>query len=447
MAEIGQTLNAVRLRGRLSDADPACQWKRNGMPIGGAMATTYAAVAADLWTTDHRYRKRRPIQRGVSQATSASVSVVLNLLVVTTTAPSQTFTIQALTVSAPTTVDWGDGNTNTYTGSGTRNHVYASAAAYTVRIRQPLNVTALDLRDTKISNLTGASLSALTGLTYLYLNSLFLSGLTWTVGASAPMPTGLTYLYLRFSLRADMDSRRECANADWIDNSPTHLSLRADMDSRRECANADRIDNSLSQFSLRADMDSRRECANAYGLSRSLSHLSFRADMDSRRECANADRIDNSLSQFYLRADMDSRRECANADRIDLSPTPLSLRADREFGGSRHTRQYDHCFIATQPISTATASHPLPKATDVQLTSNAWSQAESTAVLLGNLSPTFAARTVIGGTLTMAGTNAAPDGTLAAECPPTHGKNAAYELVNDSCGVNPTHKWTSVTTS
>ena len=343
-AEVGQTLTVVPGTWTgYPTPTKTYQWKRNGTPIGGATGTTYVCVAADggqaLTVTETATNSV-----GSASATSASVSVVLNLLVVTTTAPSQTFTIQALTVSASTTVDWGDGNTDAYTGAGTRTHVYASAAAYTVRIRQPLNVTALDLRDTKISTLTGASLSALTGLLFHSLSHLslraemdsrrecanadridtlqlqLLSGLTWTVGASAPMPTGLTYLYL----------------------------------------------NSLS------------------GLTGSLAAVGTHANM----------------TTFY----------CSSTN-IDGDGFPS-----------------------------------LPKATDVNLTSNAWSQAESTAVLLG-VYAVFGSRTVSGGTLTIAGTNAAPDGTLAAECPPTHGKNAAYELVNDSCGVNPTHKWTSVTTS
>jgi hypothetical protein len=51
----------------------------------------------------------------------------------------------------------------------------------------------------------------------------------------------------------------------------------------------------------------------------------------------------------------------------------------------------------------------------------------------------FANRTASNGTFNIAGTNAAPTGTLQAQCPPTTGKEAAYELVNDSCGVSANH--------
>jgi len=70
---------------------------------------------------------------------------------VTTTAPNQTLTINSLGVSASTTVDWGDGSTNDYTGTAQRTHQYAAAGNYSVRILQPELVTALDIRDNKVT--------------------------------------------------------------------------------------------------------------------------------------------------------------------------------------------------------------------------------------------------------------------------------------------------------
>jgi len=84
-----------------------------------------------------------------------------------TTTGAQTLTLQDLTVSASTTVDWGDGSSNDYTGSGTRTHNYAGAGTWTVTIKQPLNVTGIDLRDTKITALTGANMAKLVNLTSL----------------------------------------------------------------------------------------------------------------------------------------------------------------------------------------------------------------------------------------------------------------------------------------
>lgn len=64
-----------------------------------------------------------------------------------TVAAGQTHTIQGLTVSAATTLDWGDGYQQEITGSGSRSRKYIAAGTYTIKIMQPGNVTYLDLRD------------------------------------------------------------------------------------------------------------------------------------------------------------------------------------------------------------------------------------------------------------------------------------------------------------
>ncbi len=74
------------------------------------------------------------------------------------------------------------------------------------------------------------------------------------------------------------------------------------------------------------------------------------------------------------------------------------------------------------------------------------SQAQVDAVLLG-LYDGFATRTETGGEVHLNGEgNAVPSGDLQAACPPTTGKEAAYELVNDTCGVSSNH-WLSVATA
>ena len=56
----------------------------------------------------------------------------------------------------------------------------------------------------------------------------------------------------------------------------------------------------------------------------------------------------------------------------------------------------------------------------------------------------FPSKTNTGGTIDLAGNgNAAPSGTYQARCPPTTGKEAAYELLNDTCGVSSYH-WDSI---
>ena len=120
-------------------------------------------------------------------------------LTATTTAPSQTVTLQRVTPTGGTcVVSWGDGSADSTIANGntgTTTHVYAAAGAWPIVISNASLMTYLDLRDEKLSWTVGPASPMPTGLTYLYLISL--AGLTWTVGgAGATMPTGLTYLYL-----------------------------------------------------------------------------------------------------------------------------------------------------------------------------------------------------------------------------------------------------------
>ena len=77
------------------------------------------------------------------------------------------------------------------------------------------------------------------------------------------------------------------------------------------------------------------------------------------------------------------------------------------------------------------------------------SQTQVDAILLG-LYGAFAGKTSTGGTLNLGGSggtaNAAPSGTYqaASVCPPTDGKEIAYELLNDTCNVSTNH-WATVT--
>ena len=112
-----------------------------------------------------------------------------------TTTGAQQLKLDGLTVSASTTVDWGDNSSNDYTGSGSRTHNYAGAGTWTVTIKQPLNVTLIDLRDTKITSVTGANLSKMVNLTSLTLYGIG-TALVWTVNDTAPMPSNIASLHL-----------------------------------------------------------------------------------------------------------------------------------------------------------------------------------------------------------------------------------------------------------
>jgi hypothetical protein len=78
---------------------------------------------------------------------------------------------------------------------------------------------------------------------------------------------------------------------------------------------------------------------------------------------------------------------------------------------------------------------------------NGLSQAKVNQIL-ADLYTAFATRTVAGGTITLNGAgNAAPSGLFQANCPPTTGKETAFDLLNDPCTINPTKKWSTITTN
>jgi len=80
-----------------------------------------------------------------------------------------------------------------------------------------------------------------------------------------------------------------------------------------------------------------------------------------------------------------------------------------------------------------------------RLDNNGLLQAQVDAILTG-LYQAFPGKTSTGGQLLIGGNNAAPSGTFQAPagCPPTDGKEIAYELLNDTCDISTKH-WATVT--
>jgi hypothetical protein len=80
---------------------------------------------------------------------------------------------------------------------------------------------------------------------------------------------------------------------------------------------------------------------------------------------------------------------------------------------------------------------------DFQMYSNALTELQIDTILSDLYAAAITPRTATGGTINVGGTNAAPSGTYQAACPPTTGKEYAYELRNDSCGLF--NNWATVT--
>jgi hypothetical protein len=87
------------------------------------------------------------------------------------------------------------------------------------------------------------------------------------------------------------------------------------------------------------------------------------------------------------------------------------------------------------------------KATAINMSNDALTQSQVNQILT-DCYTAFATRTATGGIITLNGaSNAAPSGIFQAQCPPTTGKERAFELLNDSCTINPTKKWSTITTN
>ena len=245
------------------------------------------------------------------------------------TSGAQTLTINALTVSAATTVDWGDGSSDVYTGSGARTHNYAGAGTWQVRILEPLNVTTFNVNSTGVPIvLNSADVKGMLNVTDFRANSL-------PAGSSGTFDS------------ADVSAWRP------------------------------------SNFYL-------------YSMPSGYSGTFDSADVSAWRP-----------TDFFL----------------------YSMPSGYSFT------------LAAADFSAWTST------ANLQMQDNALTQAQVDAVLLG-LYTAAQSRTVTGGSMNLSGSNAAPSGVYAAECPPTTGLGAKHGLLNDSCGViDPSETWVSITTT
>jgi len=110
-----------------------------------------------------------------------------------TTTGAQTLTIESMTVitGETVTVNWGDGNSDIYTGTGARTHNYAGAGVYTVSITPPTAISKLYLSDNKIT-LNSANIKSAVNITDFKANNLK-GGKFDSADVSAWRPT---YFYL-----------------------------------------------------------------------------------------------------------------------------------------------------------------------------------------------------------------------------------------------------------
>jgi hypothetical protein len=235
-----------------------------------------------------------------------------------TTTGAQTLTITGLTVTADTTVDWGDGSSDTYAaGAGARTHNYAGAGTWAMRILQPLNVTVLNVTYPAITVLVNSQ----------------------SIGKFANMTT--------FQMYGVSISGQVINSADW-------RALRPGV---------------------------------------------------------------------FNFGDFAAGAGTGAIDYADFA----------QWNPSTYVVGYLAAFSGTITMSAANFAG-WTNASTVTMAESGLTQAQVNAVLLG-LYTAAQSRVATGGSIDLSGTNAAPSGVYAAECPPTTGKAAAFELINDSCGV------------
>ena len=297
------------------------------------------------------------------------------------TSGAQTLTINALTVSAATTVDWGDGSSDVYTGSGARTHNYAGAGTWQVRILEPLNVTTFNVNSTGVPIvLNSADVKGMLNVTDFNANNLPAgsSGTFDSADVSAWRPSNFYLSSMPSGYGGTFDSADVSA---WR---PTDFRL------------------SSMPSGYGGTFDS--------------------ADVSAWRP-----------STFWL-SNMPSGYG-GTFDSADVSawrPTNFYL----------YSMPSGYSFTLSAADFSAWTG-----VTNSRMDGNALTQAQVDAVLLG-LYTAAQSRTVTGGSMNLSGSNAAPSGVYAAECPPTTGLGAKHGLLNDSCGViDPSETWVSITTT
>ena len=122
---------------------------------------------------------------GFGSADIGAVSDPPMTLTATTGAPGATVTLQQLTHSVPTMIDWGDGSGPDAIAAGTVvpiQHVYAAAGTYAVTIARARWITHLDLQDAKIGGLNTAELRQST-----YIDRFYVTAITGSTINSADM--------------------------------------------------------------------------------------------------------------------------------------------------------------------------------------------------------------------------------------------------------------------
>ena len=338
----------------------------------------------------------------VSQGTAVPSGTTLYTV---TTTGAQTHNIASLGVSAATTVYWGDGNSDIYTGTAARSHAYAGAGTWVVSVDEPLYVTTLNLNDNKIT-LNSADVAAMANVIDFRVYSLK-AGTFDSADVSAWRPSSFHLHSMPTGYAGTFDSADVSA---WRPGDFRMYSMPTGY--------AGTFDS--------ADVSAWRPAA-------------FRLHVMPAGYAGTFDSADVSAWQpayFYLYS----------------MPTGYAGTFDSaDVSAWRPSSFHLYSMPAGYAITAGGGFANWSTTVNFYVQNNGLTAGTVDAILWELYQASTVPRTASGGTINISDSNAAPSGTYqaATSCPvtvATPGKEIAHELKNDGCAVG-FNKWTTVTTS
>jgi len=328
---------------------------------------------------------------------------------VTTTGASENISFPRITPTGrDIKISWGDGTVDTIAdgNTGAVAHTYANAGTYNLRISNPDVITHLDMSST--------------------------SQLSGDIRTLRNLSTSLIYLSLsNTSVSGDISAVQNLTSLTGLNLSSTSVS--GDISAVQNLTSL--IYLSLYNTSVSGDISAVQNLTSLTDLR--LYNTSVSGDISA---------VQNLTSLIYLSLSSTSVSGDISAVQILTSLTTLSLNntsVSGDISAVQNLTSLTTLRLYNTSVGYATVGSYLRNLTvlrNCQLQDCALTAAECDNVLediyAGRMSFTYATPS-----LNIGGTNAAPNGTYQAMCPPTTGKEFWYELVNDSCGDG-FNKWT-----
>ena len=366
-------------------------WQGDGIRLYSSTdGTNYTQVGSDLPvdttsythnsidTGTNRYWKVCYF-KGTKEGTFSSVVQLDWFTMQCTTTGAATLTLYRVNCVAGDgiTIFWGDGSSNSYTSANngtTKTHAYSGAGTWTVKIANPLNISYIQLSDTKLTNFnTNQFLKCGDNLTGIYLDNLGTGRIVNSSDLAHLKLSSTLYLYFYQTGTYNINSyhfRNYKLNNNLTLNFTTSGTFTINSDH-------------FKNYTLNDTLYIILSAAGTYNIN--TSHFK-----------------NYTLASTYT---------------IHLNTANL-------------TKTISRSDFTLYRVPTVTITMGL-------------TQSEVDTILLG-IYDAFPSKTNAGGKINLNGAgNEAPSGTYASQCPPMTGKEAAYELLNDSCNASDKH-WATI---